>query len=140
MIITICGSMGFAKEMLQAKERLNKKGYVVMVPELTEEFAQGKLDRGDEHSDLKRKIDAIREHYNKIAKSDAVLVLNYKKKNIENYIGGNSFLEIGFAHVLCKKIYLLNPIPSDKYPEMHYTEELKAMQPIILNNDLSVFK
>ncbi|PIQ72596.1 hypothetical protein COV86_01990, partial [Candidatus Roizmanbacteria bacterium CG11_big_fil_rev_8_21_14_0_20_35_14] len=41
------------------------------------------------------------------------------------------FLEMGFAHVLHKKIYLLHPIP-----EMGYTTEIIAMQPILLEGKL----
>ena len=59
----------------------------------------------------KIKNDVIRDYYQKIDKSDCILVLNLTKNGIENYIGGNTFLEIGFAHVLGKKIYLYNNIP-----------------------------
>lgn len=38
---------------------------------------------------------------------------------------------MGFAHVLGKKIYLLNPIP-----EMEYTSEILFMEPAVLNGDL----
>lgn len=34
-----------------------------------------------------------------ICGSDAILVLNYDKKGIKNYIGGNTLMEMGFAHV-----------------------------------------
>jgi uncharacterized membrane protein (UPF0127 family) len=51
----------------------------------------------------------------KSLKSDAVLVLNYDRKGIKNYIGGNTLMEIGFAHVLNKKIYLMNPIPEIEF-------------------------
>jgi len=44
-----------------------------------------------------------------------------------------AFLEIAFAYVLNKKIFLLNPIP-----ELAYTDEIIAMQPIIINNDLEL--
>ena len=52
--------------------------------------------------------------------------------NIDNYIGGNSFLEMGFAFVLEKKIYLLNQIP-----EIGYRDEIEAMNPIMLEGDLN---
>lgn len=68
----------------------------------------------------------------KIEKSDAILVINYAKKGITNYIGGNTFLEIGLAFWLGKKIYLLNPIP-----DMDYMTEMYAMQPTVLNGDLT---
>ena len=70
--------------------------------------------------------------FNLIKESDAVLVVNVDKNDIKNYIGGNTLLEMGFAHVLNKKIFLLNNIP-----DISYKDELRAMQPIVLNNDLS---
>ena len=73
----------------------------------------------------------IKRYYKIIQNSDAVLVLNFDKNGIKNYIGGNTFLEMGFAYVLNKPIYLVNPIP-----DMIYTDEIKAMQPKILNGDL----
>ena len=54
---------------------------------------------------------------------------------IPNYIGGNTFLEMGFAHVLNKKVFLLNNIPA-----MPYDDEIKDMQPIVLNGDLLKIK
>ncbi len=62
-------------------------------------------------------------------------MINLTKKGIDNYIGGNTFLEMGFAYVLAKKIFLWQDIP-----EMIYTDEIKAMQPIILNGDLNKIK
>lgn len=73
----------------------------------------------------------IKRYYKIIQNADAVLVLNFDKNDIKNYIGGNTFLEMGFAYVLNKPIYLLNPVP-----DMIYTDEIKAMQPKILNGDL----
>ena len=42
-------------------------------------------------------------------------------------------MEIGFAHVNDKKVFLLNPIPED----VSYADEIKAMADVILNGDLS---
>ncbi|PJC52196.1 MAG: hypothetical protein CO030_04160, partial [Candidatus Magasanikbacteria bacterium CG_4_9_14_0_2_um_filter_42_11] len=67
-----------------------------------------------------------------IKKSDKVLILNYDKHDIPNYIGGNSFLEMGFAYILKKPIYLLNPIPKIPY----YETEIIAMKPVILDGEL----
>ena len=61
------------------------------------------------------------------------MVLNHDKNGVANYIGGNSFLEMGFAYVLGKKIFLLNEIPESKLIK----QEIVAMQPKILNGDLS---
>ena len=78
-------------------------------------------------------MDAIREFWNMMQGADAVLVLNYDKNGIKNYVGGNTLMEIGFAHVLNQKIFMLNPIP-----EMSYCQtEIKAVKPIIFNGDFS---
>lgn len=77
--------------------------------------------------------DAMREHWSVIQHSDAVLVLNYDKHGIAGYIGGNSFLEMGFAYMLHKPLYLLNPIPKMPY----YETEIIAMKPVVINGDLS---
>jgi len=75
---------------------------------------------------------AIRTHFNKVDWSDAILVLNHGKNNIDGYIGGNTFIEMGVAFHLNKKIFLL-----DKIPDVAYKEEILAMKPVVINNDLN---
>ncbi|PIY59567.1 hypothetical protein COY96_01065 [Candidatus Wolfebacteria bacterium CG_4_10_14_0_8_um_filter_37_11] len=106
------------------KEELTKLGHFVIVPRHTEEYATLNTSDHMHNESVKNKInhDLIRQYFNEIEKNDAVLVVNDSLKNIPNYIGGNSFLEMGFAHVLNKKVYLLNPIP-----EMSYSDEIIAM-------------
>ena len=141
MKIAICGSLDFILEMKNTHDRLVVQGHTVLMPKSAEMVIKGGIleqEIKDENLDStkrierKIKLDAIKRHYNKIAESDAILVLNYTKKNIENYIGGNTFLEMGFAHVLDKKIFLLNPVP-----KMSYTDEILAMMPEVIGTDLS---
>ena len=77
----------------------------------------------------------IKKYYQLIQEHDALLIVNPEKKGIKGYIGGNTFLEMGFGYVLGKKIYCLYPLP-----EMIYTAELIAMKPVILNGDLGGIK
>lgn len=133
--------MAFAKEMKKTKVLLEEMGHQASIPEFTDEMIKNpewheSVHRAGEHHKFKKKYDLIRSHYKKIEKADAILVLNYKKKGVENYIGGNSFLEMGFAHVLNKPIYLMNPLPQNS----PYLEEIAAMEPIVLNGDLSQIK
>ncbi|MDO8436494.1 MAG: hypothetical protein Q7S82_03935 [bacterium] len=134
MKIVICGSMRLSRKMLQIKEGLTKLGHFVIVPRHTEEYAVLNTSDHMRNESVKNKIshDLIRQYFSEIERNDAVLVVNDTLKDIPNYIGGNSFLEMGFAHVLNKKVYLLNPIP-----EMSYSDEIVAMQPIILNGDIT---
>ena len=137
MKIAICGSMVFAREMKKARKFLEEKGHRVITPVFVDDWADGKLaKRLRKDAKIKKDHDLIRDYYQKIKSTDAVLVLNYTRKKIKNYIGGNSFLEMGFAHVLAKKIYLLNPIPKLDL----YRDEIKAMEPVILNGDLANIK
>lgn len=127
--------MSFIKEMVEAEAILKKKGWTVFIPKGIELMRKSGWKLPDKHSEkVKDKIKHrfIKEHFQKIKKCDAILVLNYSKKNKKNYIGGNSFLEMGFAHVLGKKIYLLNPIP-----RCAYEVEIRSMQPTVLNDNLS---
>ena len=137
MKIVICGSMTFSREMLQIANKLKQNNHEVILPHNADKFADGTLvsETGNESTENKIKDDLIRDYYNVINNSDAVLIANYKKNDIENYIGGNSFLELGFAHVLNKPVYLLNPIPV-----MPYDDEIKTMRPVILDGDLLKIK
>ena len=138
MKITICGSMSFAKEMIEYKEKLEELKHIIFVPSMLEDFISGNINKKDEMENAARKIkyNLIIDHFNEIQKADAILVLNFDKHEIQNYIGANSFLEIGYAFSLSKKIYLLNDIPDMKY----ILAETIAMQPIIINNNLTKIK
>ena len=118
-------------------EFLKEKGHEVVIPRNTNEYSLGELQAEDGHESTRNKIEhnLIREYYLTIKDADAVVVANYDNGNIRNYVGGNSFLEAGFAHALNKKLYFLNDIP-----DMIYSDELKALQPIILKGDLSKIK
>lgn len=134
MKIVICCSMSASKKVLEVVKELEKMGHELVVPRNLEKYALGIWDIENAHESTQNKIegDLIRGYFEKIKTCDAVLTVNEKKNGIPNYIGGNTFLEIAFAHVLNKKNYILNGIP-----EISYKDELVAMQPIVLRGDLS---
>ncbi len=68
-------------------------------------------------------------------KSDCVLIVNQEKRGVKNYIGGNTFLEMGYAFALGKPIFVLNPLP-----ELPYITEMNGMQPVIINGNLTKIK
>lgn len=80
----------------------------------------------------KWKSEMIRHSLEVIQNNDAVLVLNFEKESIENYIGGATFLEMYDAFRLGKKIYLYNDIPQGI---LH--DEIVGFNPIILEGDIS---
>jgi len=124
--------MEFADKMLSIGSILERKGHQVLYPKYTLYFAHQEVNK-ERKTWLKKADDLIRAHYWNIKKSEAILVLNYDKGEHKGWIGANSFLEMGFAHVLGKRIYLLKPIPRFAY----FQEETKAMRLTILNDDLA---
>ena len=139
MKIAICGSLDFTYEIEELANKLRKKKFGVCIPISSEKILRGEFSleeikkekESGKFSDRAIKYDSIRAYWDVIKSCNCILVANYDKKGIKNYVGGNSFLEMGFAHILNKKIFLLNDIP-----QMIYSDEIKAMQPIILNGNL----
>ena len=137
MKIGIIGSMHLTEDMYEIQGKLKKLGHDAYLTNLSEPFV-GKTDEEKERIKIyqKNNLDAIREFWNLMQEGESVLVVNKKRKGIENYIGGNTFLEMGFAYVLNQKIFLYNPIPEIDL----YKTEIEAMKPIILNKDLTKIK
>ena len=134
MKIAICASMVFVEKMVEVKRQLEEIGHTVFISQ----FAEGYLGKAEKEKEQlavqdKNEHDAIRKFWEIIKQSDAILVLNYDRKGIKNYIGGNTLMEIGFAHVLNKQIFLMNPIPDIEY----YRSEIAAVSPVILEQDLN---
>jgi hypothetical protein len=134
MKIGVAGSMQFTEKMMDICEQLEKLGHEAFMSKFAPYFV-GKTDDEKELIKLhqKNKKDAIREFWKPMQDADALLVANFDKHGIKNYIGGNAFLEMGFAHVLNQKIFLLHPIPHMPY----YETEIIAMQPVVIDGDLS---
>jgi len=147
MKITLCGSIAFQDEALSIKEKLEKLGHEVRLWPTKLKNGEGQLICAKEYYKIRktaadnekwvwdRKAEAVLEHFNKVVWSDAILVANYDKNNINGYIGGNTLMEMGLAFFLNKKIYLLNSIP-----EMSYKEEILGVKPVVINGDLNEIK
>lgn len=101
MKIAICGSMQFGKEMLEIKQKLESFGHFVVVPKDTEHYASGK--KNVEGKWEKQEGDLLKNYWNEIKVSDAVLIVNITKNGITNYVGGNALIEMAYAHVLVKR-------------------------------------
>lgn len=140
MKIMICGSMTFSRQMVQVKKKLEKLGHEVSLPCDIEIH----LDNPDFINDFEKnhrhavKTDIMRKCFQLVAENDAILVLNYPKNGIRGYIGTSSLMEIGLAHYLGKKIFLLNETPPAT--KVRWAHEVRIMQPVILNGDLEIIK
>lgn len=134
MRIGIVGSMHLTEKMMEVQEELIRLGHDAYLSGLAAPFV-GKTDEEKERIKIfqKHNNDAIREFWGHMRNGQAILVLNLERHGIPNYIGGNTLMEIGFAHVLHQKIYLMNPIPDIPY----YKTEIEAVQPNVIFGDLS---
>jgi len=135
MKVVICGSIKFYKDMLNAKKELEKFGHKVLMPVKAKGVDYWSEDN-KARVEAKKKFEFIGEHLDKIESGDAILVVNVTKKEIENYIGANTFLEMGFAYYRKKKIYTLNPLPNQPY----IIDELLTFDLVVLNGELDKIK
>ncbi|MCX7881079.1 MAG: hypothetical protein N2482_01015 [Patescibacteria group bacterium] len=138
-IITICSSASFYKDVLKIKEKLVKKGFKVLVPITAYKMKRNKnfnvCDYKHWHKDPKfypLKTKLIKNHFRKIEKSEAILVVNLEKNGQKGYIGGNVLIEIAIAFYLKKKIFILNRI-NENNP---FKEEILAMKPVFLEEKI----
>ncbi len=130
MKITICGSMRFFAQIAQLQKELEDLGFEVFVP--NSEGLGVDYEKLSIRAQIDLKNNFINAHIEKIKKSDAVLIANYDKGDTANYIGANTFLELAFAYILRKKIFVLNDIPGQSN-----SLEISALKPIVLGSDLN---
>lgn len=123
--------MKFAEEMAKLQKQLERLDHSIAMPVVVPDVDYWSKT-GDQRSQAKARLNLIAEHFHRITESDAILVANFSKPDLANYIGANTFAEILMAHCLGKLIYLLNPIPEQPY----IIEELQAIAPVILDGNL----
>ena len=139
MKIYVLGSNSFVEKMVKTKDDLCALGHQGWIHPDYEAHVRGEKrgfpenDDPEENAKCKKDNDYIRQHYQHILDSDAVIIVNLEKRGVNNYIGGNCLMEMGQAYVNNKRIFLLNGLPS----EVSYLEEIKAMEPVCLNGDLT---
>jgi nucleoside 2-deoxyribosyltransferase len=127
--VTIHASLDFKTEMIAAKQYLESRGFQVILPELKRyQHIRDELDDEERFTTIKAQL--TRQNISNVEKCDCLLILNYDHRGYRNYVGGNSFLEMAIAFYRHKPIYLLHDIPES----MPYTEEIKALSPIVLGS------
>lgn len=128
MKIAISGNVYMLPDIMEVQEQLEAQKHKV-IP--TFEY----LDELEERNEKKKEKNRL-SFFDKLKKSDALLVVNNTLKNgRKNYISGSSFLEMGFAHALGKKLFLLQGVP-----DVSYKDEILAMHPVVLGGNLSKIK
>lgn len=147
MKVVLVGSMIFFDKMNEIKAQLENMGHEVVAPTFTEEEiatgantfmdyvdSQGGIEKVLPENDIwKIKEKGMMEYKETIDNTDALLVCNFDKGDKKNRIGDNSFMEMGYAFFVGKKLYILQgpPYGADKI------EEVLGMRPTFLYGDLS---
>ena len=137
MKIMICGSMSFAKEMVELQGQHKSIGHEVSIPSDTELHIEKPNFIDDLEKDLEHVIqnNVLRQCFDLLAASEAVIFLNLPKNDIEGYMGTSVLMELGLAYYLKKKIYLMYPYPSPH--AQRWAQEVASIQPVVLNGDIS---
>jgi hypothetical protein len=129
--VMIGGSMTFSSEMARAKLTLEKMGFEVYVPLDTYYVIDDpslKYNTG-----FLEKLGVGRGDAKLVAKTDIFIILNYKKHDIEDYIGPGAYRDLSVAWWLKKKIFLLYPFNES---QNNHKLEMEGFKPIILNGNL----
>ncbi len=150
MKIVLVGSMIFLDKMNSIKSQLENFGHEVTAPTLTEEeietgantfkdylVSQGGLENVFPNNEIwKIKEKAMLQYKTIIDETDALLVCNFDKQEKKNRIGDNSFMEMGYAFFIGKKIYILQGPPYDD----DKIEEVLGMRPVFLGGNIENLK
>lgn len=138
-IITICSSVQFYRQVVKVQDILSQLGCQVIVPAVATRMKEsGDFDVSHyktwfaDDRDYHKKAKLMRDHFTEVQKADAILVLNYEKHGVANYIGGNVLMEMAIAFWLNKPIFIFNEIPS----ESAFLEEIKGMESIPLHGKI----
>jgi hypothetical protein len=128
--LVICGSMTFYGYMIRTRDELTAYGVQTVLPEPENHLAESLSDHHFE--DVRR--DLAFAHVRKIRnpRTFGILVSNFEKHGLSNYIGPSTFAEIAIAAAHGKRIFLLNEFPPV------YAEELEMWRAVPLRGRLNV--
>ena len=127
MKIVICSSVSFVEEYTDVARQLEALGHTVEMPGQPLELS---LEKGGGRSSVhgffeasggvknfppgheiwQHKRQAMLVHFQKIAGAHAILVTNYSKNGVDNYIGANTLIEMGQALAGRQSIYGAQPV------------------------------
>lgn len=139
-IITVCCSMHFYEKVYEVEKELKKRGFKVKIPKTMYKMKRTgnynleeyKTWYKDESHYYKKKA-LMNDHFKKVIKGDAILIVNEEKNGVKGYIGGNTLMEMVIAYHYKKPIFVLNQI----IPNFPFEEEIKGMGAVFINQDLS---
>ena len=132
MKIFICASKHNYSHIPDIKTKLEEKWYTITLPNSYDKpFLEFEIrDKGPEEH-IKWKAEMLRLQKKKVWENDIILVLNFDKNWMKNYIWWATFLEVYEAFDQWKKIFFYNSIP-----EGIFYDELIWINPVVINWNL----
>ena len=95
MKIFICCSKHLYHLISPIKEKLEEKGHSITLPNsYLDPLKEERLKEENKKLHIEWKSNMIKLQDKKIKLNDAILVVNFEKEGVQNYIGGATFLEI----------------------------------------------
>lgn len=134
-IFIACGKY-FYDKIVPIKNELEKNGHKITLSNCFDnpfEEIEMKNINVERHANWKNEM--MRKHEKNIAPQDAILVLNFEKNGISNYIGRATFMEVIKAWEFDQKIFFYNSLPN-----CSFSDELKGIQPIVIKGGLNLIK
>ena len=114
MVITICGSTRFKKEIEAVARDLTLQGHIVLAPCVFHHQEEEEIS-----TEIKIQLDNL--HKEKINMSDAIFVVN-----VDGYIGESTYGEIDWANRMKKQVFFLvepsNPEEKEEFSSTAETE------------------
>lgn len=139
----MCSSANFYKHTNDVAKELAKMGYKIKIPITIKKMKKSGNFKAEDYrtwhknpSTYMRKAYLMKNHFDKIASSDAIFVVNDQKRGIKGYIGANVLMEMGLAFHFKKPIFVLSNVSAD----LPVYEEVRAMNCIVVNQDLTKVK
>lgn len=132
MKIYISCSKDFFDEVDQIKVKLESLGHFVTPPNgWNDSKSEDLIQQLDERKYTAWKAEMLRKNKDFVKSNEAVLILNFDKNGVKNYIGGSTFLEAYNAFELGKKLFVYNTLP-----EGSLRDELMGFEPTVINGIL----
>jgi len=130
MKVLVHASLDHKDKILAAKDYIETMtDFTVLLPELVR-YQHIRDEQGDDETFTKIKNKLTLQNISLVEQCCCLLILNPNHRGIDNYVGGNSFLEMVIAFYLKKPIFLLNDIPEG----MSYSEEMKSLFPTVVGS------
>lgn len=118
MIVTICGSTRFKKEIEAVAHDLTLQNHIVLAPHVFHHME-------DEEMPVELKIRLDNLHKEKISMSDAIFVVN-----VNGYIGESTYGEIDWANRMKKEVFFLVEPPKPEDTKSNIQENVVEAEPV----------